>query len=100
MIILISTISVGALGYVFIERWSLGDAIYMTIISLTTTGFQEVRALSPAGRALTVFIIVSGIPGRHLAVKEPVDACCSWPWNSTSCGGDGWTAKSRDSEIT
>jgi voltage-gated potassium channel len=44
-----------------IEGWSFGDAIYMTIISVTTTGFREVRDLSPAGRALTVFVIVGGI---------------------------------------
>ncbi len=44
-----------------IEGWPLSDALYMTVISLTTTGFQEVRELSSAGRALTAAVILSGI---------------------------------------
>ena len=55
------TVVLGSVGYVVIEGWSVGDALYMTVISLTTTGFQEVRALSPAGRGVTVFVIVCGI---------------------------------------
>lgn len=49
------------MGYVVIEGWSLGDALYMTIISITTTGFREVQDLSGAGRALTAVIIISGL---------------------------------------
>ncbi len=49
------------LGYIIIEKWSLLEAIYMTVITLTTVGFQEVRPLSPVGRILTMFILVSGI---------------------------------------
>jgi voltage-gated potassium channel len=58
---LAATVTGGVVGYVVVEGWTIGDAFYMTIISLTTTGFQEVRELSPAGRVLTVFVIVSGI---------------------------------------
>ncbi len=49
------------LGYIIIEKWSLLEAIYMTVITLTTVGFQEVRPLSPVGRIFTMFILVSGI---------------------------------------
>ena len=55
------TVVMGTAGFVVIEGWPVGQAAYMTIISITTTGFGEVRPLSPAGRGLTVFIIVSGI---------------------------------------
>ncbi|HKJ86073.1 MAG TPA: potassium channel protein [Spirochaetia bacterium] len=61
VLLLLVTILVGTFGYVLIEEWSIGDALYMTVISLTTTGFGEVRPLSPAGRGLTVFVIISGI---------------------------------------
>ena len=44
-----------------IEGWGILDSLYMTIISITTTGFEEVHPLSPAGRGLTVFIIMAGI---------------------------------------
>jgi len=61
VLILFVTILVGTIGYMVIERWPVGDAVYMTVISLTTTGFGEVRPLSAPGRALTVFVIISGI---------------------------------------
>lgn len=61
VLLLLGTMLVGTVGYVVIEGWSIGDAFYMTVISLTTTGFTEVRPLSPAGRAITVFVIISGI---------------------------------------
>ena len=61
LLVLFLTVSLGTVGYTVIEGWTVGDAVYMTVISLTTTGFGEVRPLSPAGRALTVFVIVSGI---------------------------------------
>jgi voltage-gated potassium channel len=39
----------GTLGYALVEEWSLFDALYMTVITLTTVGYEEVHPLSPAG---------------------------------------------------
>jgi voltage-gated potassium channel len=61
VLLLLMTVVIGTVGYVILEGWAFDDALYMTIISLTTTGFREVRPLSDAGRALTAFVIVSGI---------------------------------------
>ncbi len=36
----------GTAGYMIIEGWSAWDALYMTIISLTTVGYREVHPLS------------------------------------------------------
>ena len=44
---LISVFIMGVVGYTIIERdnagegWSLFDAIYMTVITLTTVGYEE-----------------------------------------------------------
>ena len=54
-------LTVGAVGYAFIEGWSAVDAIYMTVITLTTIGFGEVRPLSDAGKAFTVVLAFVGI---------------------------------------
>ncbi len=51
---------IGPVGYMLIEGWDFLDAIYMTVISVTTTGFQEVHRLSPAGRSFTIILIVLG----------------------------------------
>lgn len=61
VIILGVTVALGTVGYVLIEGWPVGDALYMTIISITTTGFREVRELSGPGRMLTGGIIVTGL---------------------------------------
>ena len=45
--------SVGSAGYMIIEGWSLGDALYMTLITLSTVGFGEVRQISGPGRIFT-----------------------------------------------
>jgi voltage-gated potassium channel len=51
----------GTLGYVVLERWPVFDALYMTVITLTTVGYLEVHPLSAAGRTFTMFLALGGI---------------------------------------
>lgn len=51
----------GTLLYETIEGFSFIDALYMTIITISTTGFREVKPLSDNGRLLTIFLIISGV---------------------------------------
>jgi voltage-gated potassium channel len=64
-IILAAIVVIGTVGYWFIggKQYSFVDTLYMTVITITTVGFQEVINLSgnPAGRIFTIFIAVSGI---------------------------------------
>jgi voltage-gated potassium channel len=59
--LLILTIIVGPIGYMLLEGWDFLDAMYMTILSITTTGFQEVHGLSNGGRIFTIILIVFGV---------------------------------------
>lgn len=52
---------VGTSGYVFLEGWGWLDGLYMTFITLTTIGFQEVNPLSETSRLFTVGIALTGI---------------------------------------
>ena len=52
---------VGALGYIVLFGWSFSDAVYMTVITLTTEGYKEVRELSDSGRAWTMLVAVAGV---------------------------------------
>lgn len=61
VIAIIGVITFGVLGYVAIEKWSFFDALYMTIITLTTVGYQEVHALSKEGRSFSMVLILSGV---------------------------------------
>jgi voltage-gated potassium channel len=61
-IILLTVVLIGGtLGYVAIERWSVWDAIYMTVTTVATVGFREVHPLSPAGQAFTLALILVGV---------------------------------------
>ena len=53
----------GCIGYLLIEGspWTLLDALYQTMITLTTVGFQEVHPLSSPGRIFTMLLILSGM---------------------------------------
>jgi voltage-gated potassium channel len=51
----------GCFGYIAIEGWNGFDALYMTVITLTTVGFQEVHTLSPAGKIFTMVLILFGV---------------------------------------
>jgi len=44
-----------------IEGWSFLDCLYMTVITIFTVGFKEVRELSPQGQIFTIFIILGGV---------------------------------------
>jgi voltage-gated potassium channel len=47
------------MGYIIIEGYSFLEALYMTTISITTAGFNEVRPLSNEGRLFTVFLLLT-----------------------------------------
>ncbi len=51
----------GSLGYVWIEGWSFFDGLYMTVTTLTTVGYGEIRPLSRVGRAYTMVLILAGV---------------------------------------
>ncbi len=58
---MLGVILLGTTGYVIIEHVGWFDAFYMTAITLTTVGFQEVWDLSDLGHLWTIFIMFSGI---------------------------------------
>jgi voltage-gated potassium channel len=49
----------GSFGYMTLEDYTFGEALYMTIITVSTVGFKEVRDLSAEGRYFTIALIVS-----------------------------------------
>ena len=57
LIILIS----GVVGYMHIEHYTFIDALFMTVITISTVGYQEVHQLSNNGMIFTIFLIVSSL---------------------------------------
>ncbi len=49
---------VGTVGYMVIEQYNFLDALYMTVITVASVGFNEVQPLSDAGRIFTILLIL------------------------------------------
>jgi voltage-gated potassium channel len=52
--------AIGTLGYMTIVGLGFTDALYMTVITLTTVGYREVGSLGPSGQYFTMALLVSG----------------------------------------
>ncbi len=57
--ILIGIIIIGVFGFHIVEGYTFEEAFYMTIITVSTVGFSEVRPLSEAGRMFTSLLIIT-----------------------------------------
>lgn len=61
IVVVLAVALIGAAGYLVIEGWVFLDAIYMSVVTLTTTGFREVHPLSPAGQVWTMILSITAI---------------------------------------
>jgi voltage-gated potassium channel len=51
----------GTAGYMLVQDYSFIEALYMTIITLSTVGFTEVHPLDDTGRIFTMILILLGV---------------------------------------
>src|SRR5215213_5938965 len=65
--------TVGVLGYMVLEGWSFTDALYMTVITLTTVGYREVRTLDTTGQLWTMLLLVTGVGTLFYAAVSSVE---------------------------
>jgi voltage-gated potassium channel len=62
LLVVVGAIAIGTAGYKIIEpHWPLMDALYMTVITLTTVGYREVGPLNQAGQIWTMILALTGV---------------------------------------
>ncbi len=61
LLLFLSLLLFGMIGYMWLEGWTWYEALYMTVITLSTVGFGEVRSLDQVGRMFTALLIVLGV---------------------------------------
>jgi voltage-gated potassium channel len=66
---LVGVLAFGVGGYVALEGWSFLDALYMTVLTLTTVGFREIRPLDTSGEIFTMILILMGVGLALVAVS-------------------------------
>ncbi len=60
--VIVGAIVIGTTGYMVLDPgWRILDALYMTVITLTTVGFREVQPLNDAGRVWTMLLSLAGV---------------------------------------
>ncbi|WP_045803406.1 potassium channel family protein [Flagellimonas lutaonensis] len=61
LILMVLVLFSGVLGYRYISDYTWVEAVYMTIITVTTVGFAEVKPLDTEAKIFTVFLIVTSV---------------------------------------
>lgn len=61
LLMLLGVFTYSVAGLMILEKFSLVDALYMTVVTLTTVGFREVRPLGTIGKLFTMSVIVMGV---------------------------------------
>lgn len=69
ILLLLLVFLAGSLGFKWLSGYSWIDAIYMTIITITTVGFKEVQPLSTADKIFTSILILTSIFIVGYAIK-------------------------------
>lgn len=74
-------------GYVLLEGWRFPEAFYMSLITITTVGFGEIKPLSEAGRLFTSGLILFGIGTFTYAITHTTSSLIEGRIN------EGWKRK-------
>lgn len=59
--LLILVLAGGTVWFALVEGYTADEALYMTVITISTVGFKEVRPLDPSGRLFTTILIIMGL---------------------------------------
>ncbi|GAB4428989.1 MAG: potassium channel protein [Anaerolineales bacterium] len=78
--VFLALILIGTSGYHWVEGMNVIDALYMTVITISTVGFGEVRTLSPMGRVFTMALILGGGGLAAFSITAGVDFIMSGEW--------------------
>lgn len=60
-LLIVSILVIGVLGYRYISNYSWMEAVYMTVITMATVGFSEVKPLDTPSKVFTIFLIISSV---------------------------------------
>jgi len=69
LFLVFAIILLGVTGYMILSDYSFVDALYMTVITITTVGFGEVQPFTPEEKIFTVFLILTSITVFGYAVS-------------------------------
>ena len=72
---------IGTFGYASLEGWSLLDALYATIITVTTVGYGDLSPVTPGGRIFAIFFALGAIGMASYAISAVATRVITWEHN-------------------
>lgn len=79
LVFLLAVVAYGTVGYVLIERYNLLDAVFTTMVTITTVGIQA-HPLDGPGEIFTITLVVFGVSGFLYTFGVIVEALGSDRW--------------------
>lgn len=67
--LLIILLIIGVVGFRILTNYTWIDAVYMTVITITTVGFGEVNPLDDDSKIFTIFLILTSVIIVGYAIK-------------------------------
>ena len=74
-------IAMGTAGFMMIDGYTFVEAFFMTVITISSVGYGEIRPLSDEGRLFTIFLILTGISSLAYAGHVVVESLLERVWN-------------------
>lgn len=68
--VLVLIISTGIIGFILFEHYNFLDALYMTVITLSTVGYHEIRPLTESGKIFNIIYIVSSFAAFTFIISK------------------------------
>ena len=60
LVLVLIDFAIGVVGFMWLEAYSFREALYMSVITISTVGFTEVQPLGPAGQIfVSIYIVVN-----------------------------------------
>ena len=59
-VLVLVVVTAGTTAFMLVEGWPFFDALYMTVITISTVGFGEVHPLDSGGRLVAIGLILAG----------------------------------------
>ncbi len=78
--VLAAVLVYGTAGFAVIGGWSFIEALFMTVITITTVGYEEVHPLDARGEAFAISLIVFGVAGFLYTFGVIVEVLGSGRW--------------------
>ncbi len=76
----LAIIGMGTVGFMLIDGYTFVEAFFMTVITISSVGYGEIRPLSDEGRIFTIFLILTGIGSLAYAGHVVVESVLERVW--------------------